>query len=292
MRRRSLWSELPGKRPELFRDQPQSQFLESSEDVPLDATQGVRGTRALANRIPRSVVVFDFNQPLLVAGLLLGFASSLHCLGMCSGIATSLCMASCSAQPATARQLYWTNLLINAGRITGYVVAGAAVGGLGVGLFGALDHSIAYLVLRWAAAVSLGLIGLSMIGVVSLPAPLLHLGVSVTRGADSISGLLRFSPSLASFAAGCLWGFLPCPMVYSALFYAMLSGSWLNGGVVMLGFGLGTLLPVMAAGMGLPWLRSRASSPWPQRAVGLAILVLGIASTLPAAQIAEWCGIG
>ncbi len=216
--------------------------------------------------------MFDFNQPLLLAGLLLGFASSLHCLGMCSGIATSLCMASCSVHGTSARQLYRTNFLINAGRITAYAIAGAAVGGVGISLFGALDRSIAYIVLRWTAAVSLGLIGLSMIGVVSLPAPLLHLGVSVTRGLDSISGLFRFSPSLAAFAAGGLWGFLPCAMVYSALFYAMLSGSWLNGGMVMLGFGLGTLLPVMAAGMGLPWLRSRASSPWPQKMLGLAVL--------------------
>ena len=235
--------------------------------------------------------MFDFNQPVLVAGLLLGFASSLHCLGMCSGIATSLCMAACSAH-GTARNLYLSNLLINAGRITGYVVAGAAVGAFGTGLFGVLDHSIAYVVLRWAAAVSLGAIGLSMIGVVSLPAPLLHLGVSIGRGTDRIAVAFRLSPSLGSFAAGCLWGFLPCAMVYSALFYAMLSGSWLNGGVVMLGFGLGTLAPVMAAGMGLPWLRSRAQSPWPQKMVGLGVLVLGVASTLPVAQIVEWCRAG
>lgn len=81
-------------------------------------------------------------------------------------------------------------------------------------------------------------------------------------------------------------------MVYGALFYAMLSGSWLNGAIVMVGFGLGTLPPVMAAGFGLPWLRSRASSHWPQKAVGLAIVGLRIVSTLPTATIAAWCGIG
>lgn len=72
----------------------------------------------------------------------------------------------------------------------------------------------------------------------------------------------------------------------------MLAGSWLNGAVAMFGFGLGTLLPVMGAGLGLSRLRSRATSPWLQKAVGLAIVTLGIASTLPAAAIAEWCRVG
>ena len=72
----------------------------------------------------------------------------------------------------------------------------------------------------------------------------------------------------------------------------MLSGSWLNGAVVMFGFGLGTLLPVMGAGLGVPSLRSRAKSPWLQKTLGLVIVTLGIASTLPAAAIAEWCHVG
>jgi hypothetical protein len=72
----------------------------------------------------------------------------------------------------------------------------------------------------------------------------------------------------------------------------MLSRSWLNA-VVMFGFGLATLLPVMgAAGLGVPWLRSRAKPPWLQKVVGLAIFTLGIASPFRAAAIGEWCRVG
>ncbi|MGA7805371.1 sulfite exporter TauE/SafE family protein [Bradyrhizobium sp.] len=233
--------------------------------------------------------MFDFDQPLLVAGLLLGLASSLHCLSMCSGIAASLCLASTPLAGKSLRSLYWTNLLINAGRITGYVLAGAAVGGLGVSVFGALDRSIAHIVLRWAAAVSLGWIGLSMTGFVPLPTPLLHVGAAVSRGLGRVAGAFPSYSLVGPFVAGCVWGFFPCAMVYAALFYAMLSGSWLNGALVMFGFGLGTLLPVMGAGLGVSWLRSRAQSPRLQMAVGLAIVTLGIASTLPGAAIAQWC---
>lgn len=232
--------------------------------------------------------MFDFDQPLLVAGLLLGIASSLHCLGMCAGIAASLCMAS-AAPPGSASRLFGDNLLINAGRITGYVAAGTAVGALGTGVFGVLDRSVAHLVLRWAAAVSLGWIGLSMIGFVPIPEPVFRIGATMTNGLGRLGGKLGSIPSAGLFVAGCVWGFVPCAMVYAALFYAMLSGSWLNGGIVMLGFGLGTLPPVLGAGLGLPWLRARTRSPWLQRALGAAIAAVGIAGAIPTATVAAWC---
>jgi sulfite exporter TauE/SafE len=230
--------------------------------------------------------VFDFDQPILIAGLLLGIASSLHCLGMCTGIAVSLCMASA---PSDHSHLLRDNILINAGRITGYMLAGMAVGALGTAAFGVLDRSMAHLVLRWAAAVSLGWIGLSMMGFVPIPEPVFRLGAVVSDGLARLTGNLGRFALAGRFAAGCAWGFVPCAMVYAALFYAMLSGSWLNGAIVMLGFGLGTLPPIFAAGMGLPWLRARTSSPWLQRGLGLAIMLVGVASAIPTTTIVAWC---
>jgi sulfite exporter TauE/SafE len=73
----------------------------------------------------------------------------------------------------------------------------------------------------------------------------------------------------------------------------MLSGSWLNGAVAMLGFGLGTLLPMMAAGLGLPLLRQRAQAGWLRTAAGLAIMLLAVGNVLaPAATFPDWCRFG
>jgi len=251
------------------------------QDGGVDATQGQTGLGNLSNPI-----VFDFDQPILIAGLLLGVASSLHCLGMCAGIAASLCMASA---PSGGPHLLRDNILINAGRITGYIVAGIAVGALGTSVFGVLDRSMAHLVLRWAAAVSLGWIGLSMIGFVPIPEPMFRLGAVISGGIGRLTSNLGNFESAGRFAAGCAWGFGPCAMVYAALFYAMLSGSWLNGAIVMLGFGLGTLPPIFAAGLGLPWLRARTSSPWLQRGLGLVIMLVGVASAIPTPTILAWC---
>ena len=56
-------------------------------------------------------------------------------------------------------------------------------------------------------------------------------------------------------AAGALWGWLPCGMVYSVLVTAMLSGAATRGALVMLAFGLGTL--PMLLGLGLAGARLR-----------------------------------
>ena len=202
--------------------------------------------------------MFDFSQPLIVAGFAFGLASSLHCLGMCSGIATSICFIAAPASPKNySRTLYRGSLIANGGRVAGYVFAGAVVGGLGASVFGAFDRGVFYIVLRWAAAVSLGWIGLSMAGLMPLPPSLGGIGERITQTLAFRAAGSHWPKGATVFAAGCVWGLFPCAMTYAALFYAMLAGSWTGGAVVMLGFGLGTTPAVLSAGLGLPFLRRR-----------------------------------
>ena len=237
--------------------------------------------------------MFDFDQPLVIAGLLLGLSSSLHCFGMCSGIAASLHFATGLDPRRPARDLVATTLLINAGRITGYVIAGAIVAGVGSSVFGAFDHSTSHAILRWAAAAALGWIGLSMLEIMPLPAILYRVASHVSRFMDTVARAARLPAAMGLFLSGAVWGFLPCAMVYAALFYAMLSGSWLGGAIVMSGFGLGTLPVLIGAGLGLPLLRRRATSVWLRNAVGVAIITVGIisAGVTPTSFVA-WCRSG
>ena len=86
-----------------------------------------------------------------------------------------------------------------------------------------------------------------------------------------------------AFALGALWGWLPCGMVYSVLLTAMLTGSALGGGAVMLAFGLGTL--PMLTGLGLLGARLRAAMQ--RRMVrltcGLLVLAFGLLGVARAA---------
>jgi sulfite exporter TauE/SafE len=237
--------------------------------------------------------MFDFDQPLLVAGLLLGLSSSLHCFGMCSGIAASLHFAADLDPNRPALDLLATTLLINAGRISGYVAAGAIVGAVGSSVFGSFDHSFTHAVLRWAAAAALGWIGLSMLEVMPLPAVLYRVASAVSRTMETVASASRLPTTARIFLSGAIWGFLPCAMVYAALFYAMLSGSGLGGTLVMSGFGLGTLPVLVGAGLGLPLLRSRATSVWLRKGIGLAIIMVGIISAgITPTTFAAWCRSG
>jgi sulfite exporter TauE/SafE len=237
--------------------------------------------------------MFDFDQPLLVAGVLLGVSSSLHCFGMCSGIAAGLHFAAEFDPQRPSRSVLATTLLINGGRITGYVIAGAIVGGAGSSVFGAFDHATAHAVLRWAAAVALGWIGLSMLDILPLPTGLYRVASHVSRFMDATARASRLPKTAGLVLSGMVWGFLPCAMVYAALFYAMFTGSWLGGTVVMSGFGLGTLPVMIGTGLGLPLLRRRATSARLQTAVGVAILAVGIVSAgVTPAAFAAWCRSG
>ena len=223
----------------------------------------------------------------LLGGLLLGLASSLHCAGMCGAIASSLMFAFSpgDGEGERVRAL----MAAHAGRVLMYVAGGAVLGAVGSTIYGAFDHSGAFLAMRWAAAVALGWIGLSVAGF----APSLAV---VDRFAAPIAQSLRFSPAPAfaggtgAFASGLLWGVLPCGMVYGALFYAMLSGSALGGGAVMAGFGLGTLPSVTTVALGISSFRRLARVKQARVWAGLAIIAIAAASVaVPALASAGFC---
>ena len=95
-----------------------------------------------------------------------------------------------------------------------------------------------------------------------------------------------------AFLSGMIWGFLPCGMVYGALFYAMLAGSTLGGAEVMAGFALGTLPSVTAVALGLSGFRRLGEIKRARIAVGLAIMVIAALSVAaPVARIAALCGV-
>ena len=222
-----------------------------------------------------------------LGGLLMGLASSLHCAGMCGAIASSLMFAFSPGEGPVERAR--TLLAAHAGRLMMYVAGGMVLGAAGSAFYGVFDHAAAYLVMRWAAAVALGWIGLSVAGF----APSLAV---VDRFAAPIAQSLRFSPAPAfaggtgAFASGLIWGVLPCGMVYGALFYAMLSGSALGGGAVMAGFGLGTLPSVTAVALGISSFRRLARVRQARIWVGLAIIAIAAASVaVPALVSAGFC---
>jgi sulfite exporter TauE/SafE len=218
---------------------------------------------------------------------LVGLAGSVHCAGMCGGIVGALSVARRPAFPVPVRTVALQRLAsaadgravlqvaaYNAGRIASYAGAGALAGGLAGGA-----GRLAGLPALQAGAYVLANLMLVALGLYLMDAWRALAGLE--RGGQAlwrrISPLLqRIGPPdtpARMFAAGALWGWLPCGMVYSMLVTAMLSGSALGGASVMLAFGLGTL-PMLAA-IGLAGTRLRGAFQRRQVRLACGLLILG-----------------
>ena len=189
----------------------------------------------------------------LGAALLTGVLGGVHCVAMCGGIATSFSIGS---------RGWWAATQPNLGRVGGYVLAGALVGGLGGGLLGVIRLPWLGVAMRAAVGLVLILAGLRMLDRKGrLPR---FSGGPATRFWRLLQPLQRrLLPANTAgkrFALGMLWGWMPCGLSGTLLTAAWLTASPLHGALVMAAFGLGTL-PVM---LPLTWSGARMNR-WLQR---------------------------
>jgi sulfite exporter TauE/SafE len=80
----------------------------------------------------------------------------------------------------------------------------------------------------------------------------------------------------SAFLVGLFWGGIPCGLVYGALSFAIVSGSAVQGGMIMLAFGLGTLPSLLLmAGFSLK-LSEAIKRPIVRKFSGALIIILGV----------------
>jgi sulfite exporter TauE/SafE len=209
---------------------------------------------------------------ILGAAVLTGFLGGVHCAGMCGGIVTALVGHSAgNARP------WLTHLAYNAGRITSYTAAGAvagAVGSLGLMLDAWLPVQIVLYVFANFLLIALGLY---LAGLRSPITRLEHLGTGLWRRIQPHTR--RFLPAdtpKKALMLGMLWGWLPCGLVYTVLFTALLSGSALKGAILLLAFGLGTLPNLMAAAALVRKSRSLFTGKTARLVSGAAVMAFGV----------------
>jgi sulfite exporter TauE/SafE len=206
----------------------------------------------------------------LAGGAALGLASSLHCVGMCGGISVLFGYSpGCGAQAASR-----TQAMLHGGRIISYMSLGALAGAVGSTALVGLDPGTGHFLLRWAAALSLGWIGLAMVGLIPSPAFLAHAGLP--RPAMRL--ILGLPLAARRVVGGLAWGLLPCGMVYGALLFAMFAGTALGGALVMLGFGLGTLPALIVASLGFARAQAALRTHGAEKWLGAAVTALAILS--------------
>jgi len=199
-----------------------------------------------------------------------GLAGSGHCLGMCGGIVSAIALSG-RDKPVIQRLLF--NLLYHGGRIATYTLLGLLAGSLArffvLGNAHPLFNSLFVAANLCVVAIGLGTaLNFRSFGISALD----RIGSGFLQ-----RGFSRFSASnscLAAIPAGMLMGLIPCGMVYGVLITAATSGSVLQGGGMMLAFGLGTLPALLAYGQIASALSTLGRGIF-QRFMGLAVALLG-----------------
>jgi hypothetical protein len=221
---------------------------------------------------------------LLAAMFAAGLASGVHCVAMCGGIVAAF--DSHKVIPIRVKTEWNQRLGFNLGRISTYAMAGAVAGTLGAAA-SAVGALPAQQTLQVAASVMLILVGLYLAGAGRLLARFEGLGVPLWRRLQPLAAQLLPARTLPrAYAAGLIWGWLPCAMVYAALATATFAGGAVRGALAMAAFGLGTLPFLLAAG----WLASRLRA-W-RVAVGGLVLGFGTYGLAHAGGLGEAIGRG
>lgn len=214
----------------------------------------------------------------LAGGFLLGLFGGLHCIGMCGGIVSALTAAGGSAHSKCRRTA--AQLLYSAGRISSYAVAGAIAGGLGWSLLSLIGPEAARW-LRILAGAFLIAAGLYLAGWWFGLARLEQLGTHAWRHIAPLSRRLQpLDHAWKQFAAGAVWGWIPCGLVYAALAGASAAGGAAEGAAMMAAFGFGTLPALLAAGTASQALLSGVQT---RRLAGGLLVVFGLWTILAVA---------
>ncbi len=210
----------------------------------------------------------EINQ---LAIFLTGLLGGVHCVGMCGGI-----VAAFSLQlPGSGPRLSY-HLAANLGRLTSYVIAGLIAGALGSTSAFLSQLFPAEKILYVLANLVLIALGLHLAGIWSGVLVLEAAGGGVWKRLQPLFKKwvpIRSVPQ--AFAAGMVWGWLPCGLVYSVLIAALASGSALQGGLTMLAFGLGTLPNLLLMGIFASQLQKLLTRRGVKLGAGLVIVALG-----------------
>jgi len=215
----------------------------------------------------------------LTSAFLLGFFSTLHCIGMCGGIIGALSLSLPVEIRNNKPRLFSFVLTYNTGRIISYSLAGLIAGWVGTSVLQSTGFDQGHTILRSIGIIMMVAIGLYLTGWLQQLARVEKLGIPVWKRLEPIGRKLVPVASLPkAFAYGLIWGWLPCGLVYFVLIWALTAGDALHGALTMLAFGLGTLPTLLPAGFMTSWITRFAHSTRARQIVGLLIIAMAIGS--------------
>lgn len=202
---------------------------------------------------------------MLVSAFILGLLGSFHCVGMCGPIAFMLPVDRTNGlKKVTQIAIY------HIGRLLAYGIIGLIFGLIGKSLY----------IFGFQQQLSI-IIGILMILVVLIPQktfnkynvskPIYRL---ISKVKSTLGSALKRKTTGAFLTIGFLNGFLPCGLVYMAVFAAIASGNGLSGSLYMAIFGLGTI-PLMTTAIYFSQFLKGTARQKIQKAIPVFVVFIG-----------------
>ena len=203
---------------------------------------------------------------MLYSALLFGLISSLHCIGMCGPIAMML-----PVNRNNPAEKVIQILIYHIGRLTAYASLGLIFGLLGRGFYMAG--------IQQQLSIAVGILMIVIVVVPEREFMKYNFSKPVYRLLSKIKSNLgnqfkRKSPD-AFFTIGLLNGFLPCGLVYAALFGAIAMQNLTLSVTYMILYGIGTI-PIMSAVVYLSNLLSIPVRNKLQKIIPIVVIFIGI----------------
>jgi len=203
---------------------------------------------------------------MLISAFILGLLGSFHCVGMCGPIAFMLPVdRNNTYKKVTQISLY------HVGRLLSYSIMGLVFGliGKGLNLFG-FQQQLSII------------IGVVMIIVILIPYKTFNkYNVSkpiykvISKVKSALGAALKKKTSDTFLTIGFLNGFLPCGLVYMAVFGAIAGGNAAEGSLYMAFFGLGTI-PLMTTAIYFSNFLKGAMRQKIQKAIPVFVVLIGV----------------
>ena len=203
---------------------------------------------------------------MLISAFILGLLGSFHCVGMCGPIAFMLPVdRNNTYKKVTQISLY------HIGRLLSYSIMGLVFGLIGksLNLFG-FQQQLSII------------IGVVMIIVILIPYKTFNkYNVSkpiykvISKVKSALGAALKKKTSDTFLTIGFLNGFLPCGLVYMAVFGAIAGGNAAEGSLYMAFFGLGTI-PLMTTAIYFSNFLKGAMRQKIQKAIPVFVVLIGV----------------
>ena len=203
---------------------------------------------------------------MLATAFIFGLLGSLHCVGMCGPIAFMLPVDRTNSLKKISQIATY-----HFGRLLAYSIIGF--------IFGSVGKSLYIFGLQQQLSITIGIVMIALVlipyktlGKYNLSRPLNRL---ISKIKSSLGQALKKKTADTFLTIGFLNGFLPCGLVYMAVFGAVATGSLFNGSVYMILFGLGTI-PLMTTAIYLGKFLNSTIKQRIQKAIPVFIIIIGI----------------